>query len=577
MANRVGQQLGSYRLLRLLGTGGFAEVYLGEHIHLKSQAAIKVLHASLAKEQQQDFLAEAQTVARLKHPHIVGVLEFGIEGSTPYLVMDFAPYGTLRTRYPRGERLPLPILLSSVRQMADALAYAHEHQVVHRDIKPENMLIDAQGQIVLSDFGIATVAHSSRSQSIEEVVGTVFYMAPEQLMGKPRPASDQYALGVVTYEWLTGKLPFQGSFAEAASQQLFEQPPSLRGIVPSLSPALEEVVLTALAKDPKARFASVQDFAAALERASQVEISFAPSILSDMPPPRNPDASRVTTRLDPYGTQALLPSTGGLDSLAPVTIPSDTIIVRPLPKRRALRVALPLVSVFLVVLLLSSFAAANLLSKHLPAGLRATSTTPTHLVTILTDTATATAIIPPPVIVKATLASSGGQIPSITQFLLPEGNAGPIGITGGPDGNVWFVESDTSGIGRITPAGTITNFPLSHPFSSPFGITRGLDGALWFTEQNPASSAGWIGRITPAGQITEFAAPDNPRSIATGPDGSLWFTCMDGRLGRMTTSGSFTMVPLPGPQQAEDITTGPDHNLWFTESPGAEIGRITPA
>lgn len=199
----------------------------------------------------------------------MGVLEFGIEGSTPYLVMDFAPYGTLRTRYPRGERLPLPILLSSVRQVADALAYAHEHQVVHCDIKPENMLIDAQGQIVLSDFGIATVAHSSRSQSVEDVVGTVYYMAPEQLMGKPRLASDQYALGVVTYEWLTGELPFQGSFAEAASQQLFEQPPPLRDIVPSLSPAVEEVVLTALAKDLKSRFAGVQDFATALERASQ--------------------------------------------------------------------------------------------------------------------------------------------------------------------------------------------------------------------------------------------------------------------------------------------------------------------
>ena len=577
MLNLVGRQLGSYKLLRVLGEGGFAEVYLGEHLHLKSKAAIKVLHTSLAKEDQQDFLAEAQTVAKLRHPHIVGILEFGIQDSIPYLVMDYAPQGTLRARYPRGERLPLEAILPYIRQVADALQYAHDHKIVHRDIKPENMLLDAQGQILLSDFGIATTAHSSRSQSVEEVVGTIFYMAPEQLMGKPRMASDQYALAVVIYEWLTGMLPFQGAFAEIASQQLFEPPPPLREKVPSLSPALEAVLLKALAKDPKERFASVQDFAAALERASQLELS---SSLPSQPgtfPAQNPDVTSLVTRLDPNGTRVMASPTERTDNREDMTLPSDTANALTLPTRKPLKFAVPLVSAILAVLLLSSFVAANVLGKRQPTAQHATTTT-TAVVTIQTPTPTATVVIPPPVIVKVPLSSSGGPAPQITQFPLPAGETGPIGITAGPDGNLWFVESDSSSIGRITPAGNITSYPLSHPYSSPYGITLGLDGNLWFTEQNPAYSSGWIGSITPAGAIHEYATPGNPRQITTGPDGNLWFTSsMDNSIGRMTPSGTFTMFPLPGEQQAESITTGPDHNLWFTtESPGGKIGRITP-
>lgn len=221
MADYVGQQFGNYRLVRLLGEGGFAQVYLGEHLHLKSLAAIKVLHARLGKADQADFLTEARTIARLKHPHIVRVLDFGVAEGLPYLVMDYAANGALRARYPRGARFPLGTILPDLQQVAEALQYAHEQRLIHRDIKPENMLLDERCNVVLSDFGIATGAHSSHSQQTEAIVGTVSYMAPEQLQGRPRTASDQYALGVVVYEWLTGTRPFQGSFTEVASQHLF--------------------------------------------------------------------------------------------------------------------------------------------------------------------------------------------------------------------------------------------------------------------------------------------------------------------------------------------------------------------
>src|SRR5436309_900115 len=159
--NRIGQQLGNYRLARLLGQGGFADVYLGEHVFLGTQAAIKVLQMRLTNEDMEHFVSEARTIAGLKHPHIVRVLDFGVDNGTPFLVMDYAPLGTLRQCYARGTRLPVATIVAYVKQVAKALQYAHDKKLIHRDIKPENMLLESENEILLSDFGIATVAQSS--------------------------------------------------------------------------------------------------------------------------------------------------------------------------------------------------------------------------------------------------------------------------------------------------------------------------------------------------------------------------------------------------------------------------------
>lgn len=193
--DRIGQQLGNYRLLRLLGSGGFAEVYLGQHVFLNTHAAIKVLHARLSKEDTAGFLTEARTIASIQHPNIVRVLDFGLDGDTPFLVMDYTPNGTLRQRYPRGTKLQSLTVLPYVQQFCAALQYAHDMKLIHRDIKPENMLLGQRGNVLLSDFGIALMAHSSHSQSTQDVTGTISYMAPEQIQGKPRLASNQYSLG----------------------------------------------------------------------------------------------------------------------------------------------------------------------------------------------------------------------------------------------------------------------------------------------------------------------------------------------------------------------------------------------
>ncbi len=273
MADRSGQQLGSYRLLRLLGRGGFAEVYLGQHVYLNSQAALKILQIVLNDEDIEGFAKEARTLASLTHPHIVRVLDFAVKNGTPFLVMEYAANGTLRQRHPYGTLLPVETIISYVRQVASALQYAHDQRLIHRDIKPENMLLGATGEILLSDFGLAMPASHTVDQSTQAMeisfAGTTPYLAPEQLQGKPQPASDQYSLAVVVYEWLCGKRPFNGSPLEIAIQHISKPPPPLREQLPGISSSIEETVMRALAKDPQQRFDSVQDFATALERAYQ--------------------------------------------------------------------------------------------------------------------------------------------------------------------------------------------------------------------------------------------------------------------------------------------------------------------
>ncbi len=275
MNDRVGQRLGNYRLLNQLGSGGFAEVYLGEHIYLRWKAAIKVLPMRLTHEEIELFSEEARTIAALKHANIISVLEFGIQESTstPYLVMDYAPNGTLRQRLSKGTKLSPDIMLLYVKQVAEALQYAHDHKTIHRDVKPENILLDKNNNVLLSDFGLATVIHSTKNQQSQKNigVGTITYTAPEQNRNKPCYASDQYSLGIIVYEMLCGVRPFNGTPIEVTIQHRLNTPPPMRDHVPLLSPAIEAVVQRALAKDPKRRYPTIRDFAKALEKSCKQE------------------------------------------------------------------------------------------------------------------------------------------------------------------------------------------------------------------------------------------------------------------------------------------------------------------
>ena len=268
MNNHSGERLGNYRITRLLGGGNFPEVYFGEHIYLKKPAAVKIFHAPITDEDTADFLKEARTIASLDHPHIIQIYDCGVERHIPYLVMKYAPGGSLRQRYPKGSRLSPKTIVNYVHQIADALQYAHNKKIIHRDLKPENILLESDKVLYIGDFGIALIAQTT--QTTQDIIGTWAYMAPEQFAGKPVRASDQYSLGIIVYEWICGKRPFQGTSPEIFGQHLHTPPSSLKEKISDLPATVEQVVFKALNKEPQNRFESIQAFAEALEYAYEM-------------------------------------------------------------------------------------------------------------------------------------------------------------------------------------------------------------------------------------------------------------------------------------------------------------------
>ncbi|GCE22854.1 serine/threonine-protein kinase [Dictyobacter kobayashii] len=262
-------QFGNYRLLTVLLTNQDAIFYLAEHIYLNTQAIIKHFQVHLPKADQEQFITEAAAIARLSHPSILRSMEFGVVETTPFLVMPNIVTGTLRQRHPAGSRLPLPMILSYIKPLADALDYSHQQQILHRDIQPTNFWLDHHGNVLLSNFRLTLLSHNSHSQSVTDMLQTVAYMAPEQIQGQAGPASDQYALALIVYEWLCGTLPFSSNdYIELAQQQIKQPPPALSSRLPELSPAIEQVLLKALAKDPAERFPSASIFVEMLEKGS---------------------------------------------------------------------------------------------------------------------------------------------------------------------------------------------------------------------------------------------------------------------------------------------------------------------
>ena len=256
MSDRTGEQFGLYRLVRFIEAGGFGEVYEGKHPR-RGQVALKLLKMRLDESGLHHFLNDVRAVL-LRHPQIIEIVDFGVEGQTPYLAMPYLSSGSVRSR------LPLPTVVNYVQQIASALQYAHDEGTIHRDVKPENVLLGPGGQLVLADFGIAVAFDQSKTHRTVDFAGTPDYASPEQFLTRPGPASDQYALGTMAYEWLTGDVPFHAENWMALGMKKVQQPaPRL----PSVPAVVEQVVLRALATDPKCRFPSVHTFAEALAAA----------------------------------------------------------------------------------------------------------------------------------------------------------------------------------------------------------------------------------------------------------------------------------------------------------------------
>jgi tRNA A-37 threonylcarbamoyl transferase component Bud32 len=276
--NFTRRQFGVYEVQDLIGRGGMAEVYRGKHTQLDRLVAIKILPSNLADQEafRMRFEREAQTVARLRHPNIVQLFDFGVQDHTYYMVMEYLAGHTLAQRIQAGAPVPLAEALPILKGLAEALDYAHQQGIVHRDVKPSNIILQpittAAPNLptirpILMDFGIARILESSSGLTSTGTLGTLDYIAPEQILSSSEVdgRADVYALGVIAYQMLTGKLPFTGDNAGAlVLAHLQKTPVDPRKLNPSLDESTARAILHALAKEPQERYKTAGEFGAAL-------------------------------------------------------------------------------------------------------------------------------------------------------------------------------------------------------------------------------------------------------------------------------------------------------------------------
>ena len=327
-----GLQLGQYRLVRLLGSGGMGEVYLAEDARIGQQVAIKVSrtettgysNTDATKDAVRLFQREARAIARLDHPRILPLFAYGEESihgtSLTYIIMPFRPEGSfaswLQQRSSSGLLSPREVAYF-INQAAEALQYAHDNQIVHQDVKPSNFLIRSNKEnpgrpdLLLSDFGIAKLSSATASVS-QSVRGTPAYMAPEQWSGEPVYATDQYALAVLAYELLAGRPPFTGRQEQVMFQHFSVQPLPPSNFNPSLSRDIDAVILKALAKKAEDRFPSISAFARALQQVIQNTGPSSGANIPQMPNTGNLNATLAISNVEAEtGTQRNVTLPGG--------------------------------------------------------------------------------------------------------------------------------------------------------------------------------------------------------------------------------------------------------------------------
>jgi beta-lactam-binding protein with PASTA domain/predicted Ser/Thr protein kinase len=262
---------GRYRVLHRVGSGGMADVVCAEDLQLGRKVAIKLLHRRFAQDAEfvERFRREASSAAGLQHPHVVAVYDRGAWDDTYYIAMEYLEGRTLKKLVQEEAPLAAPRAIDLTIQILRAARFAHKRGIIHRDLKPHNVIIDGEGRAKVTDFGIAKAGASDMTQT-GSIMGTAQYLSPEQAQGHPVSApSDLYSVGIILYEMLTGRVPFEGESAVTiALKQVSEAPVPPSRHNPQVPPALEAVVLRALEKDPARRFADADEFIAALEHAN---------------------------------------------------------------------------------------------------------------------------------------------------------------------------------------------------------------------------------------------------------------------------------------------------------------------
>ena len=271
-----------YEIIKTIGEGGMANVYLAEDTILERKVAIKVLRGDLSNDEKfiRRFKREALSVSNLSHPNIVEVYDVGEEDGNYYIVMEYIEGKTLKQLLQKRGALTLTEVIDIMSQLTDGLAHAHEAYIIHRDIKPQNIMIEDNGRIKITDFGIAMALNSTQLTQTNSVMGSVHYLPPEQANGKGSTVkSDIYSLGILMYELLTGSVPFKGDTAvEIALKHMKEKIPSVRKQNPTIPQSVENIILKATAKNPKNRYDSVRemynDLQTALERDNEKRLVY---------------------------------------------------------------------------------------------------------------------------------------------------------------------------------------------------------------------------------------------------------------------------------------------------------------
>jgi serine/threonine protein kinase len=305
MPNRILDQ--RYELLELVGGGGMADVYKAKDLLLDRLVAVKILHAQFKTDQEfiERFNREAQAAAKLMHPNIVNIYDVGVSDGDHYIVMEYVPGCTLKELIKKKGNLPVQDAVRIAREIAQALAHAHEHNLVHCDIKPHNILMASSGTAKVADFGIARAVTESTMTYSDSVVGSVHYFSPEQAKGALiTPKSDVYSLGVVLYEMLTGQLPFTGDTpVSIAMKHLSEEPAPIHELNPAVPPMVEAVVQRAMSKDPAQRPTAEEMVKQLLQAESMATIQRRPQA-------EDPDATQMMPRINnspqdalPFGTE----------------------------------------------------------------------------------------------------------------------------------------------------------------------------------------------------------------------------------------------------------------------------------
>ena len=669
----LGQVIAGYRLERVLGVGATGAVFFATRVAgeqaeppstggesaspaaappLPATAAIKLLFVpwQLSTEQAEEFrrrfLREAETLAQLHHPHLLSVLASGQDAATGHLYMVMPHISSTLAAHltDAGGAVPLPLNEAAgiLDQLAGALDYAHSQGVIHRDIKPANILRDEQGQVYLADFGILRLLDESRTQltTTGGVLGTPEYMAPEQARGEAvGPAADRYSLAVVLYQMVTAHLPFEGGTAASVIvRQMQEPPPIPRSYRADLPEPAEAALLKALAKRPQDRFPLSSQF-------SEAFAAGLAGILSPLVTPTGPQQAQTLSDGGMLETPASPPAPTPLPWTPFPEAPALAEVAAGMGasargKRRSQALWITL-SAAIVLLLTAAVLAAlirpDLIQEALGGGAPTSTATQGQVVTNQASATDTTGAIASPFVgptptsttAQATAVSfaTATAIPTatdtpapshdiFTQFTIPYSGAGPDGITAGPDGNMWYVDTGTNSIGVITMSGAITEYPLPTPNAKPYQIAAGPDGNLWFTEINVDK----IGRITTSGSISEFNVPTAnayPGGITAGSDGNVWFTEGGGanKVGRITPGGSITEYPYSGGDspgitlgangavwvsgmwttQIDEVTSGgsvtpfslpsgnplgitagPDGNIWYADYYANSIGKLTP-